>query len=1313
MLHKCEIDGFTEGKSASTRRQRSSRVHSRTTARQRPGRLQRQCSTEDGSVIAANDAPEAIDSSVTFGDFAKESAIADAIGRRERRRLRRKVKELRRCSTPDPDRGLRVPRLYTKENQDVYTGIDFRRTSVEIRNPNGDLVFGAEDIEVPAAWSQVAADIVVQKYFRKAGVARRLKRVEEAGVPDWLWRSVPDDTGLVELPEGERSGGETSVKQLFHRLAGAWAYWGWKGGYFSSEDDARAFYDEMRSMLVRQVGAPNSPQWFNTGLHWAYGIDAPIQGHFYVDENSGRTLASASAYERPQPHACFIQSLEDNLVGSGGLMNLWLREAQLFNFGAGTGTNFSAIRAAGEPLSNGGTAAGLLAHLKVGDCAAGTTKLGGAVRRAAKMVIVDADHPEIEAFVDWKVKEERKVAALVTGSQINAHHLQAVLDACHAAPELGEKAFEVASNPGLKTAVKAARRALVSENYIRRAIDQAAQGCKTIAFETYTTDWDSEAYRTVSGQNANHSVRVTDAFLQAVAKDAPWSLTRRCDGAVHKTLSASALFDQICEAAWQSADPGLQFHTTINDWHTCPAGGPITASNPCSEYMFLDDTACNLASLNLKRFHDAERGFDIDGFTYAVRLWIIALEISVLMAQFPSRRIAELSHDYRTLGLGFANLGGLLMSMGLAYDSSEGRGLAAAIAALMGGISYATSAEMAAKLGAFKAYERNAAAMLRVIRNHRRAAHGLREGYEDLSITPVPLDAAGLCEPALVAAARDAWDRAERLGARHGFRNAQTTVVAPTGTIGLVMDCDTTGIEPDFALVKFKKLAGGGYLKIVNRAVPAALRRLGYATAEIEDIVRNAIGHGTLFDAPHVNHASLAALGFTEASLHQIEAALASAFDIRFAFNKWTLGEAFCREVLGLSSEEMSAPGFDMLEALGFSKDEIEAANIHCCGAMTIEGAPHVKESDLPVFDCATPCGRRGRRSLSTESHIRMMAAVQPYISGAISKTINMPNEASVEDCKEAYLLSWRLGLKSNALYRDGSKLSQPLATALLDSDDAADELLAASDDERASKLAERMVEQIVERQVAVREVLPPRRRGYTQKASVGGQRLYLRTGEYADGRLGEIFIDMHKEGAAFRSLMNNFAIAISIGLQYGVPLEEFVEAYTFTRFEPSGLVEGNDAIKMSTSVMDYIFRELAVSYLGREDLAHVTPEVPLAHLSSGEEVASNANCPTTRASTGFARAALLLGFDHGEAASEADSPRPVIDNITAREAAAMEANAGREEGESIEVCDSRAQQARLMGFEGDPCTNCGHLTLVRNGTCMKCNTCGSTSGCS
>src|SRR5689334_18308743 len=1092
---------------------------------------------------------------------------------------------------------MRIERRNTTAGQSPYAGIDFRLTTSEIRNPDGSVVFRLENVEVPQFWSQVASDVLAQKYFRKAGVAARLKKVEEETVPSWLWRSVPDAEALALLPENERIVGEHSSKQVFDRLAGCWTCWGWKGGYFTSEDDASAFYDELRYQLAMQMVAPNSPQWFNTGLHWAYGIDGPGQGHYYVDYKTGKLTKSKSSYEHPQPHACFIQGVGDDLVNDGGIMDLWVREARLFKYGSGTGSNFSHLRGEGEKLSGGGRSSGLMSFLKIGDRAAGAIKSGGTTRRAAKMVVVDADHPDIEAYIDWKVKEEQKVAALVTGSKINQKHLKAVLKACVNCEGSGDDCFDPEKNPALRREIKLARRALVSDNVIKRVIQFAKQGYKDIDFPTYDTDWDSEAYLTVSGQNSNNSVSLKDDFLRAVETDGDWNLIGRTNKKITKTLKARELWEKIGHAAWASADPGLHFNTTMNDWHTCKASGDIRASNPCSEYMFLDDTACNLASANLITFYSTTtKRFDVESYEHLCRLWTIVLEISVMMAQFPSKAIAELSYEFRTLGLGFANIGGLLMTMGLPYDSKEGRALCGALTAIMTGIAYKTSAEMAAELGTFPGYKKNAAHMLRVIRNHRRAAHGNATGYEALSVNPVPLDHASCPQASIIAHAKQAWDDALALGEQHGYRNAQVTVVAPTGTIGLVMDCDTTGIEPDFALVKFKKLAGGGYFKIINRTVPLALRTLGYDEPAIARIVAHAVGHGSLVGAPAINHDTLAARGFDRAAIERVEKALPTAFDIKFVFNKWTLGEDFIRDQLGVGSEAMAAPNFDLLAAVGFTKREIEAANVHICGAMTVEGAPHLKAEHYPVFDCANPCGKIGKRYLSVESHIRMMAASQPFISGAISKTINMPNDATVEDCKAAYLLSWKLALKANALYRDGSKLSQPLNSQLISDDDDEDDAIEALYEKpmaaRATQISEKIVEKLVERIVVMREreKMPDRRKGYTQKAVVGGHKVYLRTGEYDDGRLGEIFIDMHKEGAALRSFINNFAIAVSLGLQYGVPLEEYVDAFTFTRFEPAGPVQGNDSIKYATSILDYVFRELAVSYLARFDLAHVDP---------------------------------------------------------------------------------------------------------------------------
>lgn len=1090
---------------------------------------------------------------------------------------------------------MKITRHFTKSGSSPYDMISFRKATSEIKNPDGSVVFMLKDFDVPESWTQVACDVIAQKYFRKAGVPKALKVLSENGVPQWLSRHVMDKSKSTETTC------ELSAKQVFDRLAGTWTYWGWKGGYFTSEDDAKTYYDEMRYMLATQRVAPNSPQWFNTGLHWAYGIDGPDQGHYYVQHKTGKLMKSTSAYERPQPHACFIQSVKDDLVNEGGIMDLWVREARLFKYGSGTGTNFSNLRGKGEPLSGGGESSGIMSFLRIGDRAAGSIKSGGTTRRAAKMVTLNIDHPDIEEYINWKVHEEQKVLSLVVGSQITKKHLNAIMQAC----QLGstDDRFDPKANENLKGALKAARRDSIPANYMNRIIQIAKQGYTSIAFDSYNTDWDSEAYFTVSGQNSNNSIRVTNAFLEKAEKGESWDLLRRTDGSVHKTINARDLWEQVSYAAWACADPGVQFDTTINDWHTCPEDGKINASNPCSEYMFLDDTACNLASLNLVQFCDLEaqgKTFDVAAYKYAIRLWMLTLEISVKMCQAPSKEIAVGTYNYRTTGLGYANLGGLLMGLGVSYDSDEGRAIGGALASIMTGYSYATSAEMAKEQGPFARYEPNKKHMMRVMKNHRTAAYGKASGFENIDKNPVPLDHKSLSISSLSDEAKKAWNEAISLGEKYGYRNAQTTVIAPTGTIGLVMDCDTTGVEPDFALVKFKKLAGGGYFKIINRMVPRSLKKMGYSESQITDIANYAVGIGTLKGAPKVNFETLKEKGFTDKILKSLEPDLKSAFDIRFVFNKWSLGEKFCKETLKMSDAQLLDENLDMLTYLGFSSKDIEAANSYCAGTMTLEGAPHLKSEHLSVFDCANPCGRTGKRFLSTESHIRMMAAVQPFISGSISKTINMPNSATVEECKEAYMLSWELGLKCNALYRDGSKLSQPLNASVLfagEGDDQAESDLetfsAQGKTEQTVKVTERIVEKIIEKivQKPERKKLPNRRKGYTQKAVVGGHNIYLRTGEFQDGRIGEIFIDMHKEGAAFRSLMNNFAMAISLGLQYGVPLEEYVDAFSFTKFEPAGLVQGNQAIRMATSILDYIFRELAISYLGRTDLAHVDAE--------------------------------------------------------------------------------------------------------------------------
>ncbi len=1223
---------------------------------------------------------------------------------------------------------MKINRYFTREGESPYCRINFVKRSSEIKNPDGSEVFKLDNVEVPESWSQVAVDILAQKYFRKAGVPQ----VDEQGQP------VLDENGRPVL------GGETDSRQVFHRMAGCWRYWGEKYGYFESEADGQAFYDELCYMLAAQVAAPNSPQWFNTGLHYAYDIGGVSNGHFYVDPSSQTLTRAANAYEHPQPHACFIQSVSDDLVNDGGIMDLWVREARLFKYGSGTGTNFSSLRGAGERLSGGGQSSGLMSFLRIGDRAAGAIKSGGTTRRAAKMVCLDLDHPDIEDFVGWKVIEEQKVAAMVTGSAIIRQQLRKIFQATQKSDN-GDGAHtetDPSKNKELKKAIGAARRLAIPSAYIKKILELADQGIRDIDFIQLDTNWESEAYMTVSGQNSNNSVRVPNRFFQLLREDGDWELISRTTGEAVRRLPARDLWNKICHATWSCADPGVQFDDTINEWHTCPKDGRINASNPCSEYMFLDDTACNLASINLGKFLRDDCSFDIDGYLHAVRLWTVVLEISVLMASYPSPMIAQKSFEYRTLGLGYANLGSVLMRMGIPYDSSEAFAWCGALSAMLTGQAYLTSAEMSKEQGPFSAYYRNRDNMLRVIRNHRRAAYNADPSeYEGLTIKPSGINPAYLPEE-LVESARSVWDEALEKGEIYGFRNAQVSVVAPTGTIGLVMDCDTTGIEPDYALVKFKKLAGGGYFKIINGSVPVALRRLGYTGDEVRDIVTYATGHKTLRQAPFINHESLKAKGFSDDELKLLEDVVGNAFDITFAFNRHTLGDEFLIESLGLSKETIDDWDFNLLRELGFTREQIEAANEYCCGTMTLEGAPHLKDEHLPIFDCASRCGRKGTRLIGFEAHIRMMAAAQPFISGAISKTINMPAESSIDDVKTAYRLAWETMNKAIAIYRDGSKLSQPLTAALIEEDDE-DEPAGISVD----TVAEQAARKVVYRYIAKRRKLPYRRGGYTQKAVVGGHKVYLRTGEYSDGSLGEIFLDMHREGAAFRSLMNSFAIAISLGLQHGVPLEEYVEAFLFSRFEPNGLVKGNKAIKMSTSIIDYIFRELAISYLGRNDLAHVSEEdlrgdtlgdpkdmsveyeeeepadgvvsgvvsrtpqdIRSAHLRLGLTGKSNGG-NGNRVGQSEDKAGNQGGLGHGESLENQVVAKTTEKKETVLEYVAATGTAVTEQGE--QRLHSAIRAARMKGYEGDMCGECGQFTMVRNGTCLKCDSCGATSGCS
>jgi ribonucleoside-diphosphate reductase alpha chain len=1263
---------------------------------------------------------------------------------------------------------MKITRRFTSPGQDPFASVAWTKRSSRITNPDGSVVFEMHDAEVPETWSQLATDIMVSKYFRKAG--------------------VPQADGTT--------GPEKSARQVIHRLAGCWRSWGEKHGYFDTPNDAQAFYDELAYMMTHQMAAPNSPQWFNTGLNWAYGISGPAQGHWVPDPKTGKVSLAKDAYSHPQPHACFIQSVSDDLVNEGGIMDLWVREARLFKYGSGTGTNFSHLRGENEPLSGGGKSSGLMSWLKIGDRAAGAIKSGGTTRRAAKMVCLDMDHPDIENFVNWKVREEIKVQAMVEG-------LKAIA---------GRKA----SRSDKETIGETAKRLGLKLDY----------------------DFNGEAYATVSGQNSNNSVRIPDAFFDALDKGEMWQTFRRTDGKPGRKFDARSLWDQINYAAWRCADPGVQFDSTINAWHTCPSGGRINASNPCSEYMFLDNTACNLASLNVLKFYDAQsRGFDVDAYEHAIDLWTIVLEISVLMASFPSREVAELSWKYRTLGLGYANLGAMLMQAGIPYDSEEARAVCATLTSILTGRSYRMSAVMAAQLGAFPGFEPDRENMLRVIRNHRLAAHGVpraAENFEGLRIPPVPVDHDVINSGRVnIANAEDlldhstrAWDEALTLGERFGYRNAQVTVIAPTGTIGLLMDCDTTGIEPDFALVKFKKLAGGGYFKIANASVEPALVALGYDDAQVKDILEHLLGKLSL-DVPMPAGGGtfaqfLASKGFSEADLAKVSASLPGVFEVGFAFNFWSLG-AECLQRCGLDAERAkSDPSFNMLRELGLSKDEIARLNDLICGTQTIEGAPHLKDEDLPVFDCANKCGKYGRRFIEAQGHIRMMAAAQSFISGAISKTINLPNEASVEDIAACYRLSWELGLKANALYRDGCKLSQPLSSTS-DSQDAdkADEVqkseakgssvpfvegkpnaapVAAATTAPSTSAGStagvgaiggpadaRTVQGAVEaimREPEVRIVerpmrrrLPETRASITHRFNVAGHEGYLTVGLYEDGMPGELFITMAKEGSTIGGLMDSLGTAVSVALQYGVPIESLVNKFTHQRFEPAGMTTNRD-IPFAKSLVDYIFRWMGMEFIpGYREL-----NAPSREESGGGSGGSGGGGGAALGAgpLGGRLAARLSNHDsieHGRATDDASEARPASGNgavtedtsawnvqdarglrawneqpnaqadpAVRRGAQAMtpalaesstlvgatvltessvvtpegsrttrtvvSAVAGRSRGRVASMGDVLSQAASHAQADAPACDSCGAIT-VRSGTCYKCLNCGSSMGCS
>ena len=1245
---------------------------------------------------------------------------------------------------------MMIKRKYTKNNVSPYDLFTYEKRSSILRNPDGSIVFEMNDIEVPSHWSQLATDILAQKYFRKAGVP------------------LKNGNGTPKLDEKEKqiTGSETSVKQVVHRLAGTWTDWGKKYNYFN-EESAKIFYDEIVYMLLNQMCAPNSPQWFNTGLYFEYGITGSSQGHYYVSPETNEIMVSQDAYSHPQTSACFIQSIDDDLVNDGGIFDLLNKEARIFKYGSGTGTNFSNLRGANEKLSGGGISSGLMSFLKVFDRAAGAIKSGGTTRRAAKMVILDINHPDIEEFIEWKAKEEEKVANLVTGSKIVSIFMNAIIDEAVKLSNKYSDANEFINDKNLKPLIQKALNRGVPFNLIKKSLDLLTMGYTTQNFEAMNAQFESEAYLTVSGQNSNNSIRVTNRFMQAVENDELWELKYRTNDKVAKMVKARDLFNKINLCAWKSADPGMQYDTTINEWHTCPKSGRINASNPCSEYMFLDDSACNLASINLVKFWDANTStFLIEDYKHTIKLWTLVLEISILMAQFPSAKIAELSYEYRTLGLGYANLGSLLMLAGIPYDSPEALAMTGAVSSLLTSEAYSTSAEIAAKLGTFKHFDLNRDEMLRVIRNHKNVAYNVNETqYENLTIKPMGIDA-NYCPKYLLDAVKKSWDNTLELGTKFGFRNAQVSVLAPTGTIALLMDCDTTGIEPDFATVKYKKLSGGGYFKIVNQSVHLALKNLGYSNKEIEDIEKYTIGNGTLENCPFINRQSLKFKGFSEDNLEIIEKQLASVFDIRFAFNKYTLGEEFLLN-LGLSPTEIDASQSDFLSLLGFTEEEIEAANDYICGTMTIEGAPHLKKEHLPIFDCANKCGKHGKRFIHYMAHLRIMAAAQPFITGAISKTVNMPANATVDEIYNVYVSAWKMMLKAVAIYRDGSKLSQPLNTSSFGD---LDEVVTLGDENTLDETIGPKEVHLMQDVKLTRRKLPLKRKGITREAKVGGQKIFLRTGEYEDGSLGEIFLDMYKDGAAFRGMLNSFAILVSKALQYGVPLDELVETFTFTKFEPQGIVQGHEAVKFASSVLDYVFRSLGYDYLGRTDFVHKKDDNIVKQQDSKKQTNNNSNSNnataninnniavgngnTTNNNSNVANNTIT---NNSNSSNNIDINSNGNGNIYSEKSKTLSTSEISSNGQShfsadlenaistidklfVEVeSDSPKQMENTMllpftngsmsalgkqnskssnhaislGYTGEQCSNCSSIRVKRNGSCLLCEDCGTTSGCS
>ncbi len=1064
---------------------------------------------------------------------------------------------------------MQIDRHFTTADQDVFAGLVLTEPSLGAGQEAWDdePVAVTPALAVPTDWPGLGADLLARRLARTHGIPARLRAVVESDVPAWLWRHEADVEALASLPADEQTTGERDIRQLINRIAGGLTYAGWKQSSFADERAARIFFDEIRYSLAHRLASPAAQAWAVLGLWWAYGLG---QGA----DLAPLTTATVTA-------------------GSGQRMA-----------GAAHSSDLADILPQGTMQADGEISLGSVTWLRAADqAAAARAKLTGQARD--ERAVIDIDHAEIDAVLGWKAAEEHKAAAMACGSAVLALHLRAVMTAC-ADRSLGDRRWEPRHNAALRTAILAARAALVPDSAIAKVLDFARQGFTVIDFPQFDTEWDSEVWSSVGGQHVSLSVRLTDRFLQSAGG----------------TGEARQRLERVLEAGWGQADPALLFADAVHAWNPVANTHPRLLPGAAGDVLLPADTAAPQATLNLPAFLTTTGRLNAQALVQTCRLWLLALDIMAGMARQPSVNSAAL----RPVALGYAGLGAVILAHGLAYDSPAGRTLGGTITALVGGAVTLASAELAQGLGAFPAFAENRAVALQVLANQAHAAAGAGRQLRGLSAMP-PLPDASLCPDASVSAlAGDLWAKALALATEHGLRHAHLTAISPGGAALLLLGTDAAGIDPVPAPVLTQATAAG-FRRQIHPAVPLALAALGYEPATAARITAHAAGHGTLRESPAMGHKALRSRGLSREDIEAIEATLPQVADVRQAITRWTVSEETLFHLFGSDDALHDDHNADLPTLLGFDEQAIATANRHVYGVGTLEGAADLLPRHLPVFDAVRRVGATGQRCVSASGQVLMAAAVQPFLSGCVGRSLALPTETGLGDIDSLLHLAWQTGLRSLAPHREGCRLSQARALPLVVPAETLAALYEAPPAARAEPLAGQVVERVVERIIrqAHREKLPGRRKGYTQKASVGGHKVYLRTGEYEDGRLGEIFLDMHKEGPAFRSLVNNFAVAVSLGLQYGVPLEEYVEAFTFTRFEPAGPVQGNEAIRMATSVLDYVFRELAISYLGRADLAHATPADLLPDALGTGESQSALPPPPSAASNGYVRAGLRV----------------------------------------------------------------------------------------